>query len=229
MKKIVVFTGAGISQESGIKTFRDSDGLWENYRITEVATYDAWKKNPLLVLKFYNERRKQIIHSIPNAAHESLVKLERKFDVCIVTQNIDDLHERAGSSQVMHLHGEIRKSRSTLDPKLIYPVKDWELKPGDKCEKGSQLRPHIVWFGEEVPNMNAAIEIVSGADILMVIGTSLNVYPAAGLLNYAQEGTEIILVDPKADENDNERFKVYKGKAGVVVPDIVEKLLKNAD
>src|SRR3954468_171917 len=153
-KKLVVLTGAGISAESGLKTFRDSDGLWEGYDIEDVATPRAWKKNPQLVLEFYNYRRRDVAAAQPNAAHTELAELQHDFDVHVITQNIDDLHERAGSKKVLHLHGEIMKARSTVDPELVYPLKTWEIKPGDICEKGSQLRPHIVWFGELVPEMD---------------------------------------------------------------------------
>jgi len=195
-KKIVVFTGAGISAESGISTFRDSGGLWDKYDIKEVATPEAWHKNQELVLRFYNERRKNVIEAQPNDAHKALVKLEAKFDVQIITQNIDDLHERAGSKNVLHLHGEILKARSTKNPQLIYPIKGWEIKPGDKCELGSQLRPHIVWFGEMVPEIENAQNIASEADIFIVVGTSLNVYPAANLLHYTPPKCPMFLIDP---------------------------------
>jgi NAD-dependent deacetylase len=195
-KKIVVFTGAGISAESGIKTFRDSGGLWEEYRIEDVATPEAWRKNPSLVLDFYNQRRKQIIEAQPNDAHKRLAELQKHFDVLIITQNIDDLHERAGSKKVLHLHGEIMKSRSSLDPRLVYPVKKGVINLGDKCEKGSQLRPNIVWFGEMVPNMDLALSYTHEADIFVTIGTSLNVYPAAGLLEAALPAIPKYLIDP---------------------------------
>ncbi|NLF43459.1 MAG: NAD-dependent deacylase, partial [Bacteroidales bacterium] len=178
-KKVVVLSGAGISAESGIKTFRDSDGLWENHNVNDVATPQAWKRNPELVQQFYNERRKQLSEVKPNDAHYALVKLEEKYDVQVITQNVDDLHERAGSSKVLHLHGELKKARSTKDENLIYDIKGWELKMGDLCEKGSQLRPHIVWFGEAVPMIDTAALLSSKADIFIVVGTSLNVYPAA--------------------------------------------------
>ncbi len=197
MKKLVVLTGAGISQESGIKTFRDSDGLWEEYNIEDVATPEAWKKNPELVMRFYNERRKQLLDCKPNAGHFGLAKLEVLFDVSIITQNIDDLHERAGSTKVLHLHGELKKSRSTVDENLIYDIDGWELKMGQKCAKGSQLRPHIVWFGESVPAISDAIPMVKAADIFVVIGTSMNVYPAAGLIHYVKPNTPVFLIDPK--------------------------------
>ncbi len=195
-KKIVVFSGAGISAESGIKTFRDSGGLWENYKIEEVATPDAWKKNPAMVLDFYNQRRKQVMDAQPNDAHYYFALLEDNYNVQIITQNIDNLHERAGSSNVLHLHGEIMKSRSTLNPNLVYDLNNWELKLGDKCEKGSQLRPHIVWFNEAVPNMDLAIELLSNVDFFIIIGTSLNVYPAAGILDFVPESVKKILIDP---------------------------------
>ena len=185
-----------MSAESGLKTFRDMDGLWENYSIEEVATPEGWHKNPQLVLDFYNQRRKQLMEAQPNAGHMGLVELEKHFGVFIVTQNVDNLHERAGSSNVLHLHGELMKVRSTVDESLIYNLDHWQVNWGDRCEKGSQLRPHIVWFGEAVPAMDQAIGIVSMADILVVIGTSLNVYPAAGLLNYAAKNVPIFLIDP---------------------------------
>ena len=197
MKNIVVFTGAGISAESGIKTFRGSDGLWENYRIEDVATPGAWHKDKALVLEFYNQRRLQCLNAKPNAAHKGLAQLEKKFNVTVITQNIDNLHERAGSSNVVHLHGEITKSRSTLDESLVYTINGAELKIGDTCEKGSQLRPHIVWFGEEVPMIEIACRIVSKADIFVVIGSSLLVYPAAGLIDYAPRAIPKFIIDPE--------------------------------
>ncbi|NSW45669.1 MAG: NAD-dependent deacylase [Bacteroidales bacterium] len=196
MQKLVVLTGAGISAESGISTFRDSGGLWEQYRIEDVATPEAWKKDKALVLEFYNQRRKQLLQCKPNNAHKRLVDLEQYFDVYIITQNVDDLHERAGSKQVLHLHGELRKAQSSLDPSLVYPIEGWELKLGDKCEKGSQLRPFIVWFGEPVPMMDKAIELTEKADIFVVIGTSLQVYPAASLLQYVKPHSPIFIIDP---------------------------------
>lgn len=195
-KKLVVFTGAGISAESGIKTFRDAGGLWEEYRIEDVATFEAWERNQDLVLDFYNQRRKQVMEAWPNAAHLAVAELESHFDVTVITQNVDDLHERAGSSKVIHLHGEIMKARSTVDDNLVYQLKSWKLDPGDNCEKGSQLRPHIVWFGEMVPMMDSANEIAAYADLFVVIGTSLNVYPAAGILNFVMPGTPTWLLDP---------------------------------
>ncbi len=197
MKNLVVLTGAGISAESGIQTFRDMGGLWYQYDVLEVASPQGWAKNPQLVQQFYNERRKQLLECEPNDAHVVLKELEAYYNVSIITQNIDDLHERAGSSNVLHLHGELKKARSTVDDSLIYELDKWELSLDDKCEKGSTLRPHIVWFGEEVPAIPEAIKIVQQADILLVVGTSLNVYPAAGLVNYAPENIPIFVVDPK--------------------------------
>ncbi len=223
--KIVVLTGAGISAESGIKTFRDSDGLWENYRIEDVATPEAWHKNPALVQEFYNQRRKQLLESQPNAAHYALAKLEEKYEVRIITQNVDDLHERAGSTQVMHLHGELKKARSTSDSDLVYDVEGWELKMGQLCEKGSQLRPHIVWFGEAVPMIEPAAELSGEADIFIIIGTSLNVYPAAGLVQYTKPGTRLYLVDPKKPDLYLKNLTFIEERAGIGVPDLVEKLL----
>jgi NAD-dependent deacetylase len=197
MKKLVVLTGAGMSAESGIKTFRDSDGLWEEYNVEDVATPMAWTKNRDLVLRFYNDRRRQLELSKPNEGHLGLAKLEKYFDVEIITQNIDDLHERAGSTKIVHLHGELTKARSTVDPTLLYDIGYKDINPGDRCEKGSQLRPHIVWFGEAVPMMDTAMDITGGADIFVVIGSSLNVYPAAGLINYAPAKASLWLIDPK--------------------------------
>ena len=195
-KKLVVLSGAGMSAESGLRTFREMGGLWEQYDVTEVATPEAWRKNPELVLRFYNERRKQLFECQPNAGHIGIASMEKDFDVQVITQNVDDLHERAGSSKVLHLHGELRKARSTVDPSLVYELDHWELKKGDLCEKGSQLRPHIVWFGEEVTALEEAILLVESADIFVVIGTSLNVYPAAGLIHYVSESTPVFVVDP---------------------------------
>lgn len=199
-KNLVILSGAGMSQESGIRTFRDMGGLWEEYDVMEVATPEAWARNPELVMKFYNDRRKQLYECFPNAGHIGLADLEKYFKVTIITQNIDDLHERAGSSKVIHLHGELKKARSSVDESLIYQIDGWELKFGDMCARGSQLRPHIVWFGEAVPTMDLAIPIVQKADMLAVIGTSLNVYPAAGLVNYTRIGTPIYVIDPERPE-----------------------------
>ncbi|MEZ4960849.1 MAG: NAD-dependent deacylase [Saprospiraceae bacterium] len=195
-KKIVVLSGAGMSAESGIKTFRDADGLWENHDIMEVATPEGWRRNMELVLEFYNQRRRQLFEVQPNAGHKALVELEAYFEVNIVTQNVDDLHERAGSTNVLHLHGELTKARSTLDERLVYEWKK-DILPGDKCEKGSQLRPHIVWFGEEVPMLNAAMDLMDETDIAIIVGTSMQVYPAAGLIGYANPDTTIFYIDPK--------------------------------
>ena len=193
-KKLVILTGAGISAESGLKTFRDSDGLWEGYNIEDVATPRAWRKDPQLVLDFYNFRRKNVLDATPNAAHYGLTELEKDFDVTIIPQNIDDLHERAGSTNILHLHGEILKMRSERDPELIYPVTG-DIRLGDKAEDGSQLRPHIVWFEEPVPMMELAVPIVNRADLFVVVGTSLVVYPAAGLVNYTRQGIPLFVLD----------------------------------
>lgn len=200
MKKLVVLSGAGVSAESGISTFRDSNGLWENHDIMEVASPEGWRKNRNLVLDFYNQRRRQARECQPNEAHLTLAKLENHFEVQIITQNVDDLHERAGSSHVLHLHGELSKAQSSLDPRLIYPLDHWEIKPGDKCEKGSQLRPFIVWFGEAVPMMIPAMEIASAADIFLILGTSMQVYPAASLIDYVPKHAKIFLIDPQAPD-----------------------------
>ena len=226
MEKITVLTGAGISAESGLKTFRDSDGLWENHRIEDVATPDAWDRDPELVLKFYNERRKQVNLAQPNKAHQLLAELEKNYEVNIVTQNIDDLHEKGGSTKVHHLHGEINKARSTVDPSLIYDLNHWEMKMGDTCDNGSQLRPHIVWFGEQVPMIEVAANITAEAEILIIIGTSLNVYPAAGLINYAKQDIPVFLVDPKAPHISNiNNFELISKNAKDGVPELVNKLL----
>jgi NAD-dependent deacetylase len=194
-QKLVVLTGAGISAESGLQTFRDSDGLWEGHNIQDVATPEAWHRNPALVLDFYNERRKAVLEAAPNRAHYLLAELETKYDVSIITQNIDNLHERAGSTNVLHLHGIITRSQSTRNPNLQYDIEGWKLNLGDTCELGSQLRPFIVWFGEAVPEIEHAAAIVSQADVFMVIGTSLVVYPAAGLLHDAPPGTPVVIID----------------------------------
>jgi NAD-dependent deacetylase len=225
LKKLVVLSGAGISQESGIRTFRDMDGLWEEYDVMEVATPQAWAKNPELVMHFYNDRRKQLLEAKPNAGHIGLAGLEKLFDVRIITQNIDDLHERAGSTHVLHLHGELKKARSSVDEKLIYDIDGWELKFGDRCEKGSQLRPHIVWFGEAVPAIDEAMQIVQQADIFVVIGTSMNVYPAAGLIHYVRRGVPIFLIDPNPVEV-FAKVMVISEKAGRGVEILKEKLEK---
>ncbi|SDM28335.1 SIR2 family NAD-dependent protein deacylase [Siphonobacter aquaeclarae] len=209
MKKLVILSGAGISAESGIRTFRDSGGLWENHRVEDVATPEAWKRNPELVLEFYNQRRKQALAAEPNEAHLLLAALETDFDVTIITQNVDDLHERAGSTDVLHLHGELFKARSTADPSLVYPVDGWSLQMGDTCEQGSQLRPHIVWFGEEVPAIYEAIPFCEEADVFVVIGTSLQVYPAAGLVNYVGRSVPVFVIDPHTPEVARSRNVTY--------------------
>ena len=224
-QKIVVFTGAGISAESGIQTFRDGDGLWENHDIQQVATPEAWNENPRLVLDFYNERRKQVLKAKPNEARQSLVLLEENFDVQIITQNIDDLHERAGSKKVLHLHGEILKARSTFDGEL-YDWKKPTIKLGDKCPKGFQLRPHVVWFGEPVPNMLEAANWCDDAKFLIVIGTSLNVYPAANILNFVSTNCVKYLIDPQIPKSFLENnIKIIQKKAGEGVTELVNQLL----
>ncbi|MCC6383572.1 MAG: NAD-dependent deacylase [Bacteroidia bacterium] len=228
MQRIVVFTGAGISAESGIRTFRDSGGLWEQYDIREVATPEAFESNPELVISFYNSRRKQVLDAQPNEAHKALARLEDKFSVQVITQNIDDLHERAGSTHVMHLHGEIRKVRSTRFPELVYLINGWEQKKEDLCEKGFPLRPHIVWFGEMVPYMDLAIEHISSADLLMIIGTSLEVWPSAGLIHYASDEIPKFYIDPKAHPvNKIPDLKLISQPAGIAVPELVDQLLQN--
>ena len=195
-KKIVVLTGAGMSAESGLKTFRDSGGLWEEYDVSVVASIDGWRQDPELVLNFYNERRKQLENAQPNAAHKALAKLEEKYEVQIITQNVDNLHERAGSKHVLHLHGLLTQARSSIDVNLVYDIGYKEIHIGDLCEKGSQLRPNIVWFGEAVPLITTAAEICSDADIFVVIGTSLVVYPAAGLIDEVPKDATVIVIDP---------------------------------
>ena len=227
MKRLVVLTGAGMSSESGIKTFRDSGGLWEEYEVTEVATPMAWWKNKELVLRFYNERRRQIAGCKPNEGHTGLSQLEKHFEVHIITQNIDDLHERAGSTKILHLHGELTKSRSTVDPSLIYDIGYKDINPGDNCEKGSQLRPHIVWFGEDVPMMNEAVSITGEADIFVVVGSSLNVYPAAGLISYAPSKASLWLIDPKDVAIPvNRNVEVIKENASIGIGVLTERLMK---
>lgn len=227
MKKLVILSGAGMSAESGISTFRDSGGLWEQHKIEEVATPEAWDANPELVHRFYNERRKQLLTAEPNAGHKGLVELEKYFQVKIITQNVDNLHERAGSKWVMHLHGELMKMRSTSPGKEVHDVKPDKIEffVGDLCPKGYPLRPHIVWFGEEVPNIGYAAEIVQSADILVVIGTSLKVYPAAGLLRYARYNVPVYLIDPNEIEIDTNRVTVIKKGASEGVAALKELLL----
>lgn len=225
-KRIVVFSGAGMSAESGIQTFRDNDGLWEQYRVEDVATPQAWQQNKEMVLDFYNMRHKQLLSVQPNKAHIDLVKLEDKYDVSIITQNVDDLHERAGSQHVIHLHGELRKCRSEKNDTYIKDMPLEGLKMGDNCPDGHQLRPHIVWFGEMVPEMDRAVEAVHQADVLLVIGTSLNVYPAAGLIYAAQPGTEIILIDPgDFGHTDIRHLRHIQKSATEGVSEVVAKLM----
>lgn len=223
---VVVFSGAGISADSGIKTFRDSEGLWENYSIEEVATPQAWQADFTKVLDFYNQRRKQIRAAKPNAAHYALAGLSRHSAVTVITQNIDDLHERAGSDVVLHLHGEITKARSTRNDSLIYTIEGDTLLPGERCELGSQLRPHIVWFGEEVPAIPEAIDHIRRADIVLVIGTSLQVYPAAGLINYVRHDAQAFYIDPLAETiNLPANFRPVQGSAAEQVPQCCDYLI----
>ncbi|WP_448213450.1 SIR2 family NAD-dependent protein deacylase [Colwellia sp. MEBiC06753] len=196
MKKLVVLSGAGMSAESGLKTFRDEDGLWEGHDVMDVASIDGWHNNPALVLDFYNQRRRQLLTVTPNSGHQLIASLEQHFDVSVVTQNVDDLHERAGSSQVIHLHGELLKARSSDDDTLIYPCKT-DIELGDKCQLGSQLRPYIVWFGEMVPMLDRAVPLVEQADIIIIVGTSMQVYPAASLAGFAKPSADIYYIDPK--------------------------------
>jgi len=224
MKRIVVLTGAGISAESGIKTFRDADGLWEGHDVMEVASPMGWENNQELVLDFYNQRRKQLLQVKPNAAHYALVKLQELHNVEIVTQNIDDLHERAGSKNVTHLHGELLKVRSTFDEKLIM---DWkkDLKAGDFCEHNCQLRPHVVWFGEAVPMFQKAAEIIETADIVIIVGTSMQVYPAAGLVDFAPRDASIYFIDPNPNISETGNLEIIRENAVEGVPKLVERLI----
>jgi NAD-dependent deacetylase len=227
MKRLVVLTGAGISAESGIPTFRDADGLWEGYDVMEVATPEGWRKYPSLVLDFYNQRRKRALEVKPNRGHEILAELQNEFEVTVITQNVDDLHERAGSRKVIHLHGSLFESRSTIDEKLIYPIKGWELKIGDLCEMGSQLRPNIVWFGEMVPMIEVASDYASQADIFLVVGTSMLVYPAAGLINYVKYDVPKYIVDPHLPEVGHvPLLTMYAEKASTGMEKIRTELLK---
>ncbi len=227
MKKIVILSGAGISAESGIQTFRDVDGLWEGHDVMEVASPMGWESNQELVLDFYNKRRKQLLEVEPNAAHKALAHLEKKFDVEIITQNIDDLHERAGSTKVTHLHGELLKARSTFNENLVM---DWrqDIKPGDFCEFNHQLRPHVVWFGEAVPMFEKAMEIVAEAEILIIIGTSMQVYPAAGLVDFTPEETPIYFIDLKPNISEKGNLHIIAEKASVGVPKLVRDLMNSA-
>ena len=223
MKNIVVLTGAGISAESGLETFRDLGGLWGKYKIDDVATEKAFLKNPALVLEFYNIRRKQLLNSFPNDAHFALNKLKEKYNLSILTQNIDDLHERSGNTDIIHLHGKLRESRSVIDNK-IYSIKGSELNIGDYCEQGGQLRPNVVWFGEAVPNMNLAIDKVIQASVFIIIGTSLNVFPAASLIDYATKAKRIIIIDPNSSNYNG--IEIINEKATKAVPQLVNELLE---
>jgi NAD-dependent deacetylase len=226
MKKIVVLTGAGISAESGLRTFRDTDGLWEGYNVEDVATPEAWHRNPALVQEFYNQRRKNVLDAEPNAAHYALAKLEEKYDVTIITQNIDDLHERGGSTKVVHLHGLITRSQSSKNPSLTYPINGWELRMDEVCELGSPLRAHVVWFGEAVPMIETAAKICQQADLFILVGSSLAVYPAAGLINYVPRSVPKYIVDPKIPYLSQQgHFIKIEEKATVGVPLLVSELL----
>lgn len=222
---LVVLTGAGMSAESGIKTFRDADGLWEGHDVMEVATPEGFAKNPELVLDFYNQRRKQLMEVLPNAAHYELAKLEQDYKVSIITQNVDDLHERAGSSDVTHLHGELLKARSSWDEN---DIKIWkkDLSISDRCDKGYQMRPHVVWFGEAVPMIDVAMDICANADILLIIGTSMQVYPAASLMHYVPAKTSIYFIDPKPAVNSNDQLTVITNSATKGIKEFLE-LIKN--
>lgn len=228
MKRLVVFTGAGVSADSGIATFRDSDGLWANYRIEEVCTPEALARNRAKVVEFYNLRRRETLSKEPNAAHHAIAELEKYFDVQVVTQNVDNLHERAGSTRVTHLHGELTKLRSTANPDLIYPIEGWEQKLDARAEDGSYLRPHIVFFGEAVPMFDRATRIVAKADILVVVGTSLAVYPAASLVHYVDRNVPIYLVDPGQPDVRLIRNPLthIRERAAVGMPELLEKLIR---
>ncbi len=224
--KIAVLTGAGVSAESGIQTFRDSDGLWEGHDVMEVASPEGFARNPEAVLEFYNQRRRQLLTVQPNAAHIALAELEKNNEVTIITQNVDDLHERAGSTNVIHIHGELLKARSTGDEDVVMEWKE-DLNLGDLCESNYQLRPHIVWFGEMVPMIEVAAEIVERADVIIIVGTSMQVYPAAGLIQYARSEALIYFVDPKPSVSETKRIKVFAEKASVGVPMVVNELSRN--
>lgn len=227
MKKLVVLSGAGMSAESGIKTFRDADGLWEGHDVMQVASPQGWEADNALVLDFYNQRRKQLLTVKPNAAHLAIAKLENLFNTTVITQNIDDLHERAGSNNVLHLHGELLKARSTVDESLVI---DWrkDITLDDRCSKNSQLRPHVVWFGEAVPMFEPALEITAQADFIIIVGTSMQVYPAASLVQYAKEDAKIFFVDPNPSVAPSKNLKVIPEKATVGIPIVVEELKKVA-
>lgn len=228
MKRIVVFTGAGVSADSGLSTFRDADGLWANYRIEDVCTPEALIRNRALVIEFYNKRRKELLSTSPNAAHYAIAELERHFDVEVVTQNVDDLHERAGSTRVTHLHGELMKLRSERNSDLIVPILDWEQSLDARAEDGALLRPHIVFFGESVPMFDAATKIAAEADMMIVVGTSLAVYPAAMLVRYAKSGVPIYVIDPGTPDTSMIRNPLthIKARAAVGMPELAEKLIK---
>ena len=230
MDKVVILTGAGISAESGIKTFRDAGGLWEGYNIEDVATPDAWQRNPQLVLDFYNERRKQLLTVSPNQAHYAIASLDDHFETIVVTQNVDDLHERAGSKNIIHLHGELLKARSSVHDQLVY---DWkkDIVLGDQCAKGFQLRPHIVWFGEMVPMLENAIEEIVDANVILVVGSSMQVYPAAGLVGYAPGDARIFYIDPRPTLNyelsHRKGLEVIAKAATVGVPEVVKRIVSS--
>lgn len=223
MLKIAVLTGAGVSAESGLKTFRDSNGLWEGHDVMSVASPQGFDKNPVLVLDFYNQRRKQLLEVEPNPAHKAIAELEKNHEVTIITQNVDDLHERAGSTNVLHLHGELLKVRSTFDEDLIL---DWktDLNLGDFCQHNHQLRPHIVWFGEAVPLIEVAAEIVEQADVVLIVGTSMQVYPAAGLIQYSREDAQCYFVDPNPSIHSTSRMKVFAERASTGVPKVIQEI-----
>lgn len=228
MTKIVVFTGAGVSADSGLSTFRDADGLWANYRIEDVCTPEALVRNRALVIEFYNKRRKELLSTKPNPAHFAIAELEKHFDVEVVTQNVDDLHERAGSTRVTHLHGELMKLRSERNADLIVPISGWEQSLDARAEDGALLRPHIVFFGESVPMFDKATHIAAEADVMIVIGTSLAVYPAAMLVRYAKSGTPIYVVDPGTPDTSlirNNPLTHIKARAAVGMPELAEKLI----
>jgi len=228
MKNIVVLTGAGISAESGLKTFRDSDGLWEGYNIEDVATPQAWQRNPQLVQDFYNMRRRDVLKAQPNAAHYALAQLEEKHNVTIITQNIDDLHERAGSTSVLHLHGIITRSQSSINPELTYPIDGWELRMDEVCELGSPLSAHVVWFGEDVPMIEKAAAMCANAELFILSGTSLAVYPAAGLIHYVRSGVKKYIIDPKIPDVDRLTNVIkIRAKASVGLPQLVDELIKD--
>jgi NAD-dependent deacetylase len=219
--KIAILTGAGMSAESGLNTFRDSNGLWEGHDVMEVASPQGFESNPALVLDFYNKRRRQLLEVMPNSAHKAIAQLESNHEVVIITQNVDDLHERAGSSRVLHLHGELLKARSTFDDTIIL---DWksDLNIGDLCENNYQLRPHIVWFGEAVPLIENAISLIEKADAVIIVGTSMQVYPAAGLIQYASQTAKIFFIDPKPSISSSKKITVFAEKASTGIPKVIE-------